>query len=58
MSYCSALRGGGWGEELLLEVFELLLRVEVHRDVTHPTTCEASGLLASDNTRVLLCKRG
>lgn len=51
VSYCSALR-----EELLLEVFELLLRVEVHRDVTHPTTCEASGLLASDSTHVLLCE--
>lgn len=43
MFYCSALRGSGWGEELLLEVFELLLTVEVHRDVTYPTTFEASG---------------
>lgn len=56
MCYCSAPRGSGWGGELLLEVFELLLRVEVHRDVTHPTACGASGLLASDNTRVLLCE--
>lgn len=37
-------------------MFEVLLRVDLHRDITHPTTCEVSGLLASDNTRVLLCK--
>lgn len=58
MSYCSALRGSGCREEVLLEMFEVLLRVEFHGDVTHPTTCEVSGLLASDNTHVLLCKRG
>lgn len=56
MSCCNAPRGSGWEEELLLEVSELLLRVEVHRDVTLPTTCEASALLASDSTHVLLCK--
>lgn len=56
VSYCSALGGGGWGEEQLLEMFVLLLAVEVLRDVTHPCTSEASQCVASENTRVLLCE--
>lgn len=56
MSYCSALGGGGWGEEQLLEIFVLLLAVEVLRDVTHPCASEASQCVASENTRVLLCE--
>lgn len=58
MSYCSALGGGGWGEEQLLEMFALLLAVGVRRDVTHPSASEASGYVTSENTHVLLSKQG